>query len=125
MNPADKRLAVMVDDHLLSYFDYEGIIPAGQYGSGAVVKWDAGAYTLLEGNDSVQALEKGKIVIQLHGKVLKGGFSLVKMKGRGEKNWLLIKKKDEHSRADWAIERALTEERKNNLRELQPPCEVY
>jgi bifunctional non-homologous end joining protein LigD len=93
LNPSDKRLAVMVDDHSLECFDFEGIIPEDQYGSGAVVIWDSGSYSLLEGNDPMEALENGKMVMELHGKILKGGFTLVKMKGRGEKNWLLIKKK--------------------------------
>lgn len=125
LNPADKRLAVMVDDHLLEYFDFEGIIPAGQYGAGAVVVWDFGTYSLLEKDDPVEALENGKIVIELHGKILKGGFTLVKMKGRGEKNWLLIKKRDRHSQDDWILQQALTEEKKNSLREKEPPCKAH
>ena len=115
LNPADKRLAVMVDDHPLEYFDFEGIIPEGQYGSGAVVIWDSGTYSLFEGDDSMEALESGKIVMELYGKILKGGFTLVKMKGRGEKNWLLIKKKDSYSQVKWTLQKALTEEKKNSL----------
>jgi bifunctional non-homologous end joining protein LigD len=103
LNPADKRLAVMVDDHALAYFNFEGIIPEGQYGSGTVVIWDSGTYHLMEGDDPVQALDSGKIVMELHGKRLKGGFTLVKMKRSREKNWLLIKKKDSHSQSNWAL----------------------
>ena len=123
LNPADKRLAIMVDDHLLEYFDFEGIIPEGQYGSGAVVIWDSGTYSLLEGDNPVEALESGKIVMELYGKILKGGFTLVKMKGRCEKNWLLIKKKDSYSQVKWTLQKALTEEKKNSLREKKPPCD--
>ncbi len=125
LNPADKRLSVMVDDHLLEYFDFEGIIPAGQYGAGAVVVWDFGTYSLLEKDDPVKALEMGKIVIELHGKILKGGFTLIKMKGRGEKNWLLIKKRDRHSQDDWILQQALTEGKKKSLREKEPPCKAH
>jgi bifunctional non-homologous end joining protein LigD len=107
LKPADKRLAVMVDDHLIEYFDFEGIIPEGQYGAGMVVIWDSGTYSLVEGDDPVKSLESGKIVMELNGKTLKGGFALVKMKGRGEKNWLLIKKKDSYSQAKWTLQKAL------------------
>ncbi|OEU53264.1 MAG: hypothetical protein BA872_07870 [Desulfobacterales bacterium C00003060] len=124
LNPADKRLAVMVDDHPLEYFGFEGIIPAGQYGAGAVVVWDQGEYGLLEGNDPLEALEGGKMIIELHGKILKGGFSLVRMKGRGENNWLLIKKKDVYSRTGWTISRALTKEKEAILQERVPPCKA-
>jgi bifunctional non-homologous end joining protein LigD len=120
LNPADKRLAVMVEDHELEYFDFEGIIPEGQYGSGAVVIWDAGTYSLLEGDSPLIVLESGKIIMELHGKILKGGFTLVKMKGRGEKNWLLIKKKDKYSQDKWTLQKVLTEEKKNSLREREP-----
>jgi len=115
----------MVDDHPLKYFDFEGIIPKGQYGSGAVVIWDSGTYSLLEGDNPVEALEGGKIVMELHGKILKGGFTLVQMKGRGEKNWLLIKKKDRYSQEKWTLEKALTEKRKNSLYEKEPPCDTH
>jgi len=125
LNPADKRLAVMVDDHSLEYFGFEGIIPADQYGAGAVVVWDRGEYSLLEGDDPLGALESGKIIIELSGKILNGGFALVKMKGRGEKNWLLIKKKDAHSVAKWNIRRALTKEKQAALKERVPPCKAH
>ena len=125
LDPADKRLAVMVDDHPLEYFGFEGIIPAGQYGAGAVVVWDQGPYELLEEDDALEALNRGKVVIELHGDKLKGRFALVKMKGRGEKNWLLIKKKDHHSRAGWNVTRALTKEKKATLYEKTPPCKAH
>jgi len=125
LNPAEKRLAVMVDDHPIEYFDFEGIIPAGHSGAGPVVVWDQGAYELLEGDNPAKALEAGKIVIALYGKILKGGFALVQMKGRGAKNWLLIKKKDEYSRAGWIIPQGLTEQKRRNLREKVPSCEIY
>ena len=125
MNPVEKRLAVMVNDHPLEYFDFEGIIPAGQSGAGPVVVWDQGPYELLAGDDPVKALEAGKLVMGLRGKILQGGFTLVQMKGRGEKNWLLIKKKDEYGRTDWATPQALTEQKKRSLREKVPPCEIH
>ena len=120
MRPAEKRLAVMVEDHSLDFLDYEGIIPEGQYGSGAVIVWDTGNYKIREGVEPEEEIEKGKIIIELYGKTLKGGFSLVKMKGRGERNWLLIKKKDKYSQTDWALSVALTEEKKRNLPEKTP-----
>ena len=123
LNPADKRLAVMVDDHELDYFDFEGIIPEGQYGSGAVVIWDSGTYILIEGDNPVVALNSGKIVMELNGDILKGGFTLVKMKGRGEKSWLLIKKKDKYIQSKWALQKALTEEKKSSLIGRHPPCD--
>lgn len=124
LNPADKRLAVVVDDHPLEYFGFEGIIPAGQYGAGPVVVWDKGEYRLLEGDDPVKAFGSGRIVMELRGKILRGGFTLVKMKGRGEKNWLLIKKKDEYSKTNWTLQQALTKEKESRLREKMPPCEA-
>ena len=124
MNPAEKRLAVMVEDHALAYLNYEGIIPPGLPGAGPVLLWDRGAYDLTQGGDPLEALKAGKIYIDVSGKILKGGFTLVKMKGRGEKNWLLIKKKDAYSQTHWALEEALTEERRGRLREKTPPCQT-
>lgn len=125
MDHADKRLAVMVDDHPLEYYDFEGIIPEGRYGAGPVVTWDAGVYRLVEGDDPVSALESGKVAMELKGRALNGGFTLVKMRGRGEKNWLLIKKKDEQSKSGWVLDPALTENRLKTLREKTPPCEAH
>lgn len=125
LSPAEKRLAVMVDDHPVEYFDFEEIIPAGHSGAGAVVVWDQGEYSLLQGVDPVSALEGGKIFMELRGKILKGGFTLVKMKGRGEKNWLLIKKKDEYSQTRWTLQQALTKEKGSRLQEKMPPCEAH
>ena len=65
----------------------------------------------------MEALDGGKIVLQLCGKILKGNFTLVKMKRKGEKNWLLIKKTDEHSQTNWTLQEAPAEERKSTLRE--------
>lgn len=101
MNPADKRLAIMVEDHLLDYGSFEGIIPEGNYGAGAVVIWDRGTYNLLTGD-----IRKGKIEIMLQGDKLKGVFVLTRMKGK-DKEWLLIKKKDEHADASFRIKTVL------------------
>ena len=124
MNPAEKRLAVMVEDHSLEILEYEGIIPSAPYGSGEVVIWDTGDYEMLEGVEPAKEMEKGKIVIALSGKILKGAFSLIKMKGRGDKNWLLIKKKDQYCQVDWKLQMALTEEKRKTLTERIPPCAI-
>jgi bifunctional non-homologous end joining protein LigD len=89
MNPKDKRLAIMVNDHALEYGRYEGIIPEGQYGAGAVLIWDNGEYELLGGD-----IREGKIEFVLKGNKLKGGFVLARMSGK-IKEWLLIKKRDD------------------------------
>lgn len=88
MNPADKRLAVMVDDHPIEYGSFEGTIAEGEYGAGRVIIWDRGTFTLLGGS-----LAEGKIEFDLRGGKLKGLFVLFRMKGK-EKEWLLVKKKD-------------------------------
>jgi bifunctional non-homologous end joining protein LigD len=91
MNPADKRLAIMVEDHDIEYGDFEGTIPEGQYGAGSVVIWDKGTYELTGG-----AIESGRLEFKLNGSKLRGMFALIKLKGK-DKQWLLIKKKDEFS----------------------------
>ena len=111
MNPAEKRLAVEVEDHALEYIDFEGIIPEDSYGAGAVVIWDEGDYELLETTEK-------KISVILHGRRLRGGFALSKLKPRGKgpgKDWLLIKKNDEYANRNWRLELALTEEKKKQL----------
>ncbi|MEW5910599.1 MAG: DNA polymerase ligase N-terminal domain-containing protein [Thermodesulfobacteriota bacterium] len=124
MNPVDKRLAVLVEDHPLDYFDYEGIIPEGEYGAGAVLIWDMGTYRLTEGKDPERAFEQGKILMELDGKILKGSFSLIQMKGRGDDNWLLMKKKDLYGEIPWTIEKAMTDKRRKALREKLPNCKI-
>jgi bifunctional non-homologous end joining protein LigD len=108
LNPEDKRLAMMVEDHPYDYKDFEGIIPEGNYGAGTVIVWDEGTYEAMGHEDEpvkqqekalLAEWHKGDLKIVLHGKKLKGAFALVQMKGRGENAWLLIKKKDEHATA--------------------------
>lgn len=94
LNPKVKRLAVKVEDHPLDYIYFEGIIPKGNYGAGTVEIYDKGNYEINEDMD--EALEKGFIKIELIGEKIKGFFSLVKT---NDKNWLIIKNKDEHSMA--------------------------
>ncbi len=113
LDPADKRLAMQVEDHPVSYFDFEGNIPEGNYGAGTVMVWDLGTWQPLspvpvEGKyvpgteaEAVAMLAKGDLKFRLHGKKLNGDFAIVKMKGRrpGSKGneWLLIKKHDEYA----------------------------
>ncbi|MCU1296148.1 MAG: dependent ligase [Acidobacteriaceae bacterium] len=111
LDPADKRLAMQVEDHPVSYFDFEGTIPEGNYGAGTVIVWDVGTWEPLSpvpvngeyvpGTDAEASamLKKGDFKIRLHGKKLNGDFALIHMKGRrpGSKGteWLLIKKHDD------------------------------
>ncbi|MFC3816230.1 DNA ligase D [Lysobacter sp. GCM10012299] len=103
LDPAEKRLAVFVEDHPYDYASFEGVIPPGQYGSGEVIVWDCGVYSPDEGgtafHDRAQAEQRvregiaaGKLSIQLRGQKLKGSFALVRTKD--VKTWLLIKHKD-------------------------------
>jgi DNA ligase D-like protein (predicted 3'-phosphoesterase) len=86
-DPKVKRLAVEVEDHKLGYEKFEGIIPEGEYGAGKVEIWDSGTY------DAVK-FEKDSIMIDIHGKKLKGIFHLVRFKKAGPKSWLFFKGKD-------------------------------
>src|SRR5271169_5706364 len=118
LDPADKRLAMQVEDHPVSYYDFEGTIPKGNYGGGTVMVWDAGTWEplspvpvngeYLPGTEKEAAamLTKGDLKFRLKGKRLKGDFALVHIKGRsGSKGneWLLIKKKDDHVVAGFDI----------------------
>lgn len=127
MNPADRRLAVMVPDHTLEYIDFEGIIPAGQYGAGPVAVWDNGEFIPLETDDPNHALQEGKLSFELKGKKLKGAFTLARMKSFPKntgKEWLLIKKKDEFAKADYALKTELTPVKLKTLKKRVPPCET-
>lgn len=103
LNPSQKRLAVMVEDHPVGYIGFKGKIPEGNYGAGTVEIWDNGKFEPvnekhepISEKEALQWLKKGELKFSLKGKKLKGEFVLVKLKD-GEKNWLLIKHKDEHS----------------------------
>ncbi len=103
MNSADKRLAVMVEDHPVSYISFEGEIPAGNYGAGTVEIWDKGLYfPINEDHEKITerqamlALKKGELKVLMKGEKLEGEFVLVRLKN-DDKNWLLIKHKDEYA----------------------------
>jgi bifunctional non-homologous end joining protein LigD len=120
LDPADKRLAMQVEDHPVSYFDFEGTIPEGNYGAGTVMVWDVGTWEPLSpepvkgkfvpGTDAEASamLKKGDFKIRLHGKKLNGDFALIHMRSRrpGTKGteWLLIKKQDDAAVKGYDIE---------------------
>lgn len=102
MNPEDKRLAVMVEDHPVSYIHFEGRIPEGNYGAGDVEVWDKGLFIPIDEEEqpltekqALQWLKGGELKFLLQGEKIEGGFVLVRLKD--EKNWLLIKHKDEYA----------------------------
>src|SRR5947209_6630583 len=106
LNPADKRLAMMVEDHPFDYRNFEGVIPAGSYGGGTVIVWDEGTYEPVGGEglsrkEQEKLLQKelysGNIKFVLHGNKLNGEYALFQMKGRGERSWILVKKKDQYA----------------------------
>jgi bifunctional non-homologous end joining protein LigD len=106
LNPADKRLAVMVEDHPVSYIGFKGSIPEGNYGAGKVIIWDNGHFLPINKDhepisekQALAALKKGELKIFMNGKKIKGEFVLVQLKKAGEdgKNWLLIKHNDEYA----------------------------
>ncbi|MBT1700206.1 DNA ligase D [Fulvivirgaceae bacterium PWU4] len=102
LNPADKRLAMMVEDHPYDYKDFEGTIPPGNYGAGTVIIWDEGTYEPLEATGTraeqekilLKQLEAGSLKFRMNGEKLKGEFALVRMKGKDANAWLLIKHRD-------------------------------
>jgi len=105
LNPADKRLAMHVEDHPFDYRTFEGIIPKGNYGAGEVIVWDRGTYRLIEGTDVTAQIAKGSLKFEMFGKKLRGAFALVHIKGRDaeENAWLLIKERDRYADPKWRI----------------------
>jgi bifunctional non-homologous end joining protein LigD len=117
LDPKDRRLAVMTEDHPLEYGSFEGTIPEGEYGAGTVMLWDTGwwepdtswskdfARQLEEGEAPAvgAAVAAGELKFVLHGEKLKGSWVLVQMKGRGAKNWLLVKHRDEEARPGYEV----------------------
>ena len=107
LDPGDKRLAMQVEDHPVSYFHFEGKIPEGNYGAGTVMVWDTGTWEPL--GDEHAMLNKGDLKFQLNGEKLKGEFVLAKMRssrpGSKGTEWLLIKKKDDAMKAGFNIDK--------------------
>ena len=103
LNPKDKRLAMMVEDHPYDYKDFAGEIPEGNYGAGIVEIWDAGTYEYIDGEgvDDEKKLKTGlaagNLKFIMHGKKLKGEFALVRLKDESGKSWLLIKHRDDYA----------------------------
>jgi bifunctional non-homologous end joining protein LigD len=100
LDPHDKRMAVQVEDHPLSYGSFEGVIPEGHYGAGSVIVWDRGTWVPL--GDPHKGYREGKLKFELRGEKLRGGFTLVRMKSRENERqvpWLLIKEHDDEARA--------------------------
>ena len=104
LEPGDKRLAMMVDDHPLGYGDFEGAIPKGEYGAGAVMIWDEGVFVALnhddrEGSERAfrEGLERGQFTFIVAGEKLKGEFALIRFARAGERAWLLVKKRDRYA----------------------------
>src|SRR5690606_12981210 len=105
-NPADKRLAVRVEDHPLDYGSFEGTIPQGEYGGGTVMLWDEGTWEPV--GDPHEGLEAGDLKMKINGHRMKGEYVLVHMKGRDTKrksgpareNWLRIKHRDDYAKED-------------------------
>ncbi len=94
VDPKEKRLAVQTEDHPLDYGGFEGIIPAGNYGAGAVILWDRGTYETVGGEAPGAGLESGKLDLLLNGHKLRGRWALVRIKRGSGRDWLLIKKAD-------------------------------
>ena len=110
-DPDDKRLAVRTEDHPLSYAEFEGIIPKGEYGGGTVMLWDRGTWAPIPGKSAAD-LEQGHLHFTLDGERMKGEWLLIRLKPRGKEtreNWLLRKIADEHAQTgDLLVERCLT-----------------
>ena len=107
LDPADKRLAMQVEDHPVSYFDFEGIIPPGNYGAGTVMVWDMGTWE--PQGDPAEMLRKGDLKFRLDGQKLKGDFALVHIKSRRPDSkgneWLLIKHRDAYVQEPYDIDK--------------------
>src|SRR6185369_16086018 len=105
LDPGVKSYAAHVEDHPVEYGDFEGNIPAGNYGGGSVMLWDRGDFEVLGDMPPLDQLARGDLKFRLHGEKLKGDYAIVHMKVKGKGNdWLLIKKRDEFAAPGWDIE---------------------
>lgn len=133
MNPENKRLAMMVEDHPFNYKDFEGTISEGNYGAGNVIVWDNGTYNSLETLDKSESeklllagLKKGHISFILKGKKLKGEFALIKIKGDQENTWLLVKKDDKYANQEDILKknRSVITRKKLKLKDRSPHADL-
>nr|WP_296068782.1 DNA polymerase ligase N-terminal domain-containing protein [uncultured Actinoplanes sp.] len=101
LDPAVRRAAFRVEDHDLGYYDFEGVIAGGQYGSGDVIVWDAGTWETPD--DADEALKNGELHLDLYGRKLRGRFVLIHTRtaANGKQEWLLLHKRDEHAVDGW------------------------
>lgn len=125
LDPGDKRLAMMVDDHPLDYRDFEGVIGEG-YGAGTVMVWDEGLFVALgqsdrEGSEEAfrRGLELGQFTFILFGQKLEGEFALVRFKRAGEKTWLLMKKRDSYASTEDVTEQDRSVRSGRSMEEIQ------
>jgi len=104
-DPADKRLAIQVDDHDLAAYDFEGVIPEDDYGGGTVLIWDRGTYENMSENedgdhaDMKDGLDDGHLAVKLHGEKLQGGYALTRIRNGEKPQWLLVKIDDDQADA--------------------------
>ena len=103
LDPKARQLAVHVEDHPIEYFDFEGVIPKGEYGGGDVIVWDWGTWRPARPEEPSEAIERGELHFDVEGEKLAGRFVLVRRdRGRsGKEQWLLLHKNDEHARSGW------------------------
>ncbi len=106
LDPTVKRLGVHVEDHPIEYFDFEGVIPKGEYGGGDVIVWDWGTYEAVHTDDPLRAVQEGELHVELYGEKLRGRFVLVRTgtDRSGKEQWLVFHKRDEHAVAGWDAE---------------------
>jgi bifunctional non-homologous end joining protein LigD len=126
LNPADKRLAVMTEDHPLDYANFEGKISEGNYGAGTVMVWDRGPFALEGHGSALEQIERGEIKFSLSGEKLRGSFALVKLRNSEKGNeWLMLKHKDALADPAWNVDdhdgSVLTGRTLEEIKEEAPP----
>jgi bifunctional non-homologous end joining protein LigD len=128
LDPKEKRLAVMTEDHPLMYLDFEAVIPEGNYGAGTMIVWDTGQFRLEDSISAGEQVGRGELKFALEGQKLRGSFVLVRLKpkkGAPANDWLLIKHRDEFAAPNWDIEAfpesALTGRTLEEVRQDLPP----
>ncbi len=125
LDPKVRRAAFHVEDHPLEYFDFEGVIPGGQYGAGDVIVWDAGTWEPYKTDDPREAVARGELHMDLHGEKLRGRFVLVRTRtnSSGKEEWLMLHKADEYSEKGWDAEdfpRSVISQRTNDEVKADP-----